>query len=144
MVLRDVQFELLETATDFGNDMLTFEFQVNPVDSNKVQTALDPYDGDRDAHVVDHVLQHLVYVGVLPRLKLNRRIFEQLVAPLSDFALRDSCRILHIADGIMLIRHVIFHLLLDECMHLHFFVLHDLLEPLLQCSALFFFLKYDV
>lgn len=142
MVLRDVQLKLVETATNFSDDVLTLEFEVDSIDADQVQAALNPNDWNRDVHFLYHLFEHLVQLRAFSWHELDRRFIKQLIAPLGDLSLRYAA-VFHVTDGEMLVSSVKFDLLLNEAMHLCFFFLHDRFELCLQCSPLIFFLAYD-
>lgn len=103
VLLLDVELELLIATSNLGNHILSLHFHVDLVDTNKVECALDPYDGNGDDHFVNHSFDFVINFDSFSWLELHWSFHEELLALVLDLAFRDTAKVDFAHDKMLVI-----------------------------------------
>ena len=53
MVLENIRLKLLISTTNLSNNIISFLFEMDLIETNEIERALDVYDWDRDIMLTD-------------------------------------------------------------------------------------------
>ena len=71
MILKNIRLKLLITTTNLSNNIISFLFEMDLIETNEIERALDVYDWDRDIMLTDQIFQILLKFDIFTTIKFN-------------------------------------------------------------------------
>ena len=120
VVLENVRLKLLVAAANLRNHIVSFLFEMDLVESNQVEGALDVHYWNCDVVLLDQPLEVLLKFDISSRNKLHGRLDEEGPALVINFSVGNA-GILGMTLDVMLVLSVLIDLLLSDSSD-HFFL----------------------
>jgi len=135
VIFENVRLKLLVASADLSNYIIRLLLEMNLIDSHQVKGTFNVHNRNSDIVFVNQSLKVRFEFDVLPQIKFNWWLLEQLLALIIDFSIRNA-GVFRMALNVMLILSRLINLLLLDSSN-HFFLLN--IEAL-QFSAKLHFL----